>query len=278
MTQHSRVHGTHKGRRGEDAPEAGKRKGLFGITRAAWWLPVSIVALFAVISVALAPEGSARHHRDVIEFGEVAVFFEENDTDGDLGIQLFFDGEPWKRVRVYGPDQRKVFDVKNGGSLREIGSTEVFTESAEPGFDDLRHEDLIDLFPPGDYKFRGRGVEGEWLVGEATLTHNFPAAPDITSPMEDEEVDINDLLVVEWDTVADPNPPESVIEAYHVVVEKDEDDERLRVFAIDMLPTDTSVTVPPEFLEAGKDYKVENLAIETSGSKTITKLAFETAE
>ena len=64
--------------------------------------------------------------------------------------------------------------------------------------------------------------------------------------------------------------------SYHVTLEKDEDDERLRVLAIDMTHKDTSVTIPPGFLEPGKGYKVEVIAEETTGNKIITEVAFGT--
>ena len=41
---------------------------------------------------------------------------------------------------------------------------------------------------------------------------------------------------------------------------------------------DTSITVPAEFFEASKDYKVEIIVMETSGNKTITEVGFETEE
>jgi hypothetical protein len=113
-------------------------------------------------------------------------------------------------------------------------------------------------------------------MGTATLTHNLPAAPRITAPVEDREIDSAQPLVVRWELV--PNPPGSAIEAYQVIVEKDEEEERLRVFSIDMPKTATSVTVPAEFFEPGKEYKVEVLAIETSGNKTISEVSFETTD
>ena len=38
----------------------------------------------------------------------------------------------------------------------------------------------------------------------------------------------------------------------------------------------TSLTVAPEFLESGKPYKVEVLAIEVGGNQTITEVSFVT--
>ena len=69
-----------------------------------------------------------------------------------------------------------------------------------------------------------------------------------------------------------------MIEFYEVIVEKDEEEERLRVFSIQMLATDTSVRCPAEFLEPGKDYKIEILAHETSGNRTAIEVPFATEE
>lgn len=69
-----------------------------------------------------------------------------------------------------------------------------------------------------------------------------------------------------------------MIEAYQVIVEKDVEDEPLRVFTFDMTSADSSVTLSSEVLEPGKEYKVEVLAIESSGNKTITEVGFETEE
>jgi hypothetical protein len=238
---------------------------------------VMFPVLLAAVAVLILTLGATASAGDVVELDEAEIFFEENATDGDLGIQIFLDGEPWRRVRVISPEGRTIFYVRNGGSVGEIGSTEVFTESAEPGYEDEQERQaFLDLFPEGEYRFLGLTLEGHVLVGTAELTHDLPDAPEILSPEEDEDVDPDKDFSIEWETVDDPDPPDSVIEAYQIVVEKDEDNERLRVYSVDMLSTDTSVTVPSEFFEAGKNYKVEVLAIETSGNKTIKEVPFAT--
>ena len=40
----------------------------------------------------------------------------------------------------------------------------------------------------------------------------------------------------------------------------------------------TSVSVPPEFLDAGTEYELEILAIEESDNQTISLIFFKTAE
>jgi hypothetical protein len=238
---------------------------------------VSLVILCALVFGA-APSELWAEQPEVIPFDELRIFFEENATDGDLGIHALFDGEAWDITMIISPDWRRIFWVRAKGSVGEIGLTELFFESEEPSFDDLPREEFIALFREGEYYFIGKTVEGDWLFGEATLTHDMPAEPEIVSPTEDAEVDPDADLTIEWVTVPDPDPPDSVIEAYQIVAEKDEDEERLRVFSVDMLSTDTSVTVPSEFFEPGKDYKVEVLAVETSGNQTISEVPFATEE
>jgi hypothetical protein len=90
-------------------------------------------------------------------------------------------------------------------------------------------------------------------------------------------VDTTGPVVVRWNLVADPNPPDSVITGYHVVVELDEEGQPELAVSADLPATATSLTVPPEFLRPGRSYKVEVIATETSGNKTITEVPFTTA-
>ena len=135
------------------------------------------IAFVAVlITLALFPGAApGQDEEKVIEFDEAKIFFEFNATDLDLGIHIFFDAEGWKEVRVSGPGGT-TFQVKNGGSLKEIGSTEVFTESAEPPLDEENLQEsmaeFLARFPEGEYEFKGKTVEGKKLVGTAVLTHN----------------------------------------------------------------------------------------------------------
>lgn len=245
-------------------------------------LPLFGVAAVALVLGAAAPELVGRHNNvwadDAIPFDDAEIFFELNATDNDLGVQFFLDGESWRRVKIVSPGGCRIMDVDVKGSAKPIGLTELFSESAEPSLDELPREDFLAPFPEGLYAFYGRTVEGQCLVGEATLTHDIPAAPAIVAPEEHEVVDAVEPIMVEWEPAPNPDPPGSVIVAYQVIVEKDDEGERLRVFTVDVSSEATRVTVPPEFFQPGKAYKVEVLAIETSGNKTITELSFETAD
>ncbi|MDY6954870.1 MAG: hypothetical protein SWE60_25490 [Thermodesulfobacteriota bacterium] len=260
--------------------QTGKRSN--GMRRHRPLLPLFWVAVVSLVVGAAAPELVGQHDNvwadDAIPFADSEIFFELNATDNDLGVQFFLDGESWRRVKIVSPGGCTIMEVDVKGSAKVIGLTELFSESAEPSLEELPREAFLALFPEGVYAFYGRTVEGDCLVGQATLTHDIPAAPAILAPAEDEAVDPSQPVLIEWELAPDPGPPGSVIVAYQVIVEKDEDEERLRVFSVDVSSEATSVTVPPEFFELGKDYKVEVLAIETSGNKTISELSFETAD
>jgi len=235
--------------------------------------------LFGLVLLVSAPAAAqAPHGFDFVELDEAELFFEENTTDGDMGIHFKVDGEGWRRIFLIDPDWRPLLNAGIKGSLREIGLTELFSESSEPGYDEMPREEFLALFDEGTYRFFAQSIEGDWLYGETELTKDIPAGPVVTWPEEDAEVPADEDLVVQWETVDPPSPGESEIEFYEVVVEKDEDEEMLRVFTVHMLPEDTSVRCPAEFLEAGKEYKVEIVVQESSGNRAAAEVPFVTAE
>ena len=236
-------------------------------------LPIfAVLALFGW-RVAMADSG------EIIEFDEAQLFFEQNATDGDLGLHLKVDGEGWYYLLLTDSDDTPLLEVELDGNLGNvIGLTELFSESAEPSFDDLPKEDFLDLFPEDVYYYYACTLEGDWMFGEVELTHNLPGEVELLSPEEDAEVKVNQDLKLEWEEVPDPDAPDSVIEFYEVVVEKDEDEELHRVLSVTMLPGQTKLRVPKEFLEAGKEYKIEIIAQESSGNRTAIEVPFETRD
>ena len=230
-------------------------------------LSVFMVAMVALILMVAAPEGWAAQ----ILFSKAKIIFEFNSSGPDLGIQVSLDGEPWNEIKIVGPNGGKIFEVKANGSLKKFGLTELFAESNEPNFEDVPPEDILDRFPAGVYKFSGKTVEGDKLVGTAMLTHAIPDGPSVVSTQV-----MNGDLVISW--VAPP-PVSSLtglpinIVGYQVIIERADNDQlgaASRIFDV-KLPTVTNVTVPPQFLEPGKEYKFEVLAIEAGGNQSITE-------
>ena len=87
-----------------------------------------------------------------VELDEAAVFIEFNSTDGDFGIQFFWDGDPWKRMRIFNSEGQKVLDITARNNLGEHGLTEGFFESAEPSKDKLPMEEFLERFPEGYFQ------------------------------------------------------------------------------------------------------------------------------
>ena len=222
--------------------------------------------------------GCAHAHTEVIEFSDSRIIIELNATDGDSGIQMFVDGEGWDWLIVFDPKWKTVLRVRGSGGVGDTGLTELFFESAEPGFDDLPLKEFLERFPEGKYRFFGASVEGDWPFGTGELTHNFPAGPELVLPAEDYVVAPGAVTVM-WNPVTTQfggEPLDGDIVGYQVIVEQEEP--VLRVFSADVTADVTSIVIPPSFMRSGGDYKFEVLAIEASGNQTLSEREFSTLE
>lgn len=228
--------------------------------------------LFAVaVSVAIVVTGASvvgAQSGKTVKFKAADLKVEVNATDGDAGLQVFLDHEPWRSISISRPDGAKILDVTTQGALRDYGLTELFSESSEPSFDEFPLEEFKKLFPEGKYTFVGETIDGVNVRSRVPLTHDFPAGPRIRSPRHGSTQSPNAVLV-DWDPVR-----ELEIVGYQVVVTKESDN--LRVLEADLPNTVTQFRVPPEFMERGAEFKAEVLAIEASGNQTLTELTFAT--
>jgi hypothetical protein len=235
----------------------GARFGLAGLT-------------ILLAAVGTAP-GSARLTAKPIRLDEARMIVEINATDGDAGLQVFLDGEPWRRMTLTAPNGREILAVNTKTRLRNYGLTELFSESSEPSFKEFPLKKFKRLFPEGRYRFRGRTIEGDPVVGRARLSHDFPDGPQIVAPAEGSTVP-SGSVVADWNPV--PERAGINVVAYRAIVEREGP---LRVFSIDLPASVTSVTVPGEFIESGTEYKLEVQAIEASGNQTLTEVSFMVA-
>ncbi len=238
---------------------------------------------------------------DEIPFDEAHLFFELNNTDGDLGIHALIDGGPWKRLEIVDPNERKMLNVRVAGRLQRQGLTEFFFESAEPTFDELSPQQFFTRFPPGTYEIEGLTLEGEELESEVELTHVMPAPPEPTVnglPMAqecDEEEPGFDATVtsapvtIAWPAVMTSHPDPNgggagvqptvpvTIHNYEVVLEIELDvngEEFPSVIHVVVPPGETSMSVPAEFLAQGEEFKYEVLAREESFNQTAVESCF----
>ena len=230
--------------------------------------------LAALPAPAWADEASrARQPKQTIPFSDARLRIEVNATDGDSGLHALLDAKGWKYVKIYDPKGKLVFHVAGGGSVKKTGLTELFFESAEPGFEELPLEDFLKRFPAGQYRCIGETINGDKLLSFATLTHALPDGPVLLSPAEGSVQDPNNT-VVSWAPV--PDPAGSRIVRYEVLVTEDGSVPK-RVLSAVVPATRTSMTIPSAFLVPNSSYKWEILAIETGGNQTLSEGTFLTA-
>ncbi len=249
-------------------------------------------AAILLVAGLAAQTGQARGHDDddEIPFDEANLFFELNNTDGDLGIHALIDGDAWKKLEIEDPNERTILKVSVKGRLKKQGLTEIFFESAEPTFDELSPEDFFKRFPAGTYEIEGETLEGEELESEVELTQVMPApAGNVTisgvAAAEDCDADplpeVSEPIVIRWDAVTESHPDLGAFSAdieivkYQLVLEREEPE--LFELSVDLPPDVTEYEVSPDFiaLDSGDGFKFEILVREASGNQTAIESCFE---
>lgn len=222
-------------------------------------------------------------------FSKSDVFFELNHTDGDLGIHARIDGDGWHRLAIDDPGKNRVLDIAVKGRLRMQGLTQLFTESAEPSFDELKPEDFFARFPEGVYAISGTTIEGDEMRGEGTLSHVMPAPPGNirvsgqTMPMDCDEGPVPlaaKPVVITWNSVTRSHSKigksgSVKVVMYEVIVEREEPTSL--TLAVDLPPTAKSYEVPAGFIamDHGDGFKFEIVVREASGNQTVFESCFK---
>jgi hypothetical protein len=221
--------------------------------------------------------GSASATEPCGDLGECKVLIEINSSDGDIGFHFLMDGDDLKSAKILDPKGKTIFMDKAKGTLKDQALTETFAESAEPVCRKELAEDeddtvvtvkkFIKRWSAGNYKFRGKDVEGELVKGKSPLTHDLPAAP------ADVDFDV-DTGVISWSDAGDDlgecatseeldalvadgilptHPKDVVVREYEAVLEPDvEEGDPLGnlKFTIRVPADQLSVSVPAELLAA----------------------------
>jgi hypothetical protein len=228
------------------------------------------------------------------------IFFELNNTDGDLGIHGLIDGGSWKQVWIKDPARRTLLNVVAKTRLRNQAMTELSFESAEPPFDELDPENFFRRFKEGEYTIYGRSQDDIIFSTTTEVTHVMPAPADgimlNDDPINLDEVDCEDegtipevegdTVTISWDPVTESHPEigeEGDVEIvnYEIAIEVEvgeEGDEFTSVFDVILPPGVTSMTIPEEFLELSDEFKYEILAREESFNQTAVESCFVLAE
>jgi hypothetical protein len=227
-----------------------------------------------------------------VPFKVANIHFETNASACDMGIQIGFDTDGITSGSVTDPNGHTIYSFASAGSMKATGGqTEGFLEGIEPQITELlsaRHcmrskeegqSTLADLFaawPAGDYTFKGT-ANGTNFESHATLTHFIPDGPQIVAPANGTIVPDAPLLI-QWNAVIaailtkDPDLGPVDIVGYHILVEENVAGvEVTPEVDIDVGASETSVTIPAQYLNQNMVYKFEILATDESGNQTISE-------
>lgn len=218
-------------------------------------------------------------------FGEANLFFELNDTDGDLGIHSLIDGEAWKSLEIEDPFERLMLRVSVSGRLGKQGLTELFFESAEPPFDELSPAQFFRRFPEGKYEIDATTLDGRELEATVRISHVMPGPPEnvlldgIPAAEDCDAVPLPSVaepVVITWDPVTESHPEIGTpgrpvdVEHYQLVIEREG-----LVLSVELPPDVTEFEVPAALTEPGDEVKFEILVSAAgSGNQTAIESCF----
>ncbi len=250
----------------------------------------TILAIAAAMGISFLA-GPAASHDEVLPFKATTHIIEL--TDNDIELQVYIDGNDWKHLEISDPKGRQIFNLSTLRRLDRQGMSEMqfasqpshFPEDDNGEIDQKGAMDTVAAFvvrfPAGDYQVQALTPEGE-MAGKAALTHVLPALPGITAPIsrtDDPPIVDPENLVIEWEPVTTRfigNGPVEIIE-YQVILSQESSlrptpwiDGSNRRTLINLPPSVTRLTVPPEFLLPATLYEFEVMAIEASGNSTIS--------
>ncbi len=222
-----------------------------------------------------------------IPFEVGKLFFQLNDTDGDLGIHMKVDGEAWKYLSVEDPNERRMLNIRVRGRLRRQGLTELAFESAEPTFDELTPDEFFERFPEGIYEIEGYTLDGEERENEVEITHVLPAPPGdlmvsgLAAPDDCDEGPVPAVanpVTLSWGPVTGSHPKigkAGAIEVtrYEVAVEIEEPD--FLKLEVDLPPHVTMLEIPAGFIDEGDEFKFQVLVTDIGGNETSSESCFE---
>ena len=220
--------------------------------------------------------------RGAQQFSEAELFFELNDTDGDLGIHASIDGEPWTDLEIEGPGSAPFVNIVSRRRLATQGMTQLSFESAEPDFEELRPSDFFRRFAEGRYSIEARAQEGGRIEGSAMLSHIMAAPPAnvrlngalAARSCDDPSPTVLAPVRIDWNPVTQSHPTIGkrgpiTVRLYQLFVER-----QGVKFSVDLPPSVTAFEVPRGVTDLGKDFKFEIIVRTTTGNNTAIESCF----
>ena len=227
-----------------------------------------------------------------LPFSEAQLYFELNDTDGDLGFHGLIDGDAWKSLTIENPSEQELMSVWVRNNLRKQGLTEIFFESDEPSFDELSPAQFFARFPAGIYEVEGITLDNEELEAEIRISHVMPGRPggikingqNSAANCDAELPVVSEPVVLDWNavtkshpTIGTPNVNVTVL-SYEVIGEIEREGQNPEVLVTaTVLPRNVTLFEFPESFTnlADGEMKFEIVTKLTNGNQTAVESCVE---
>ena len=229
--------------------------------------------------------GAAAPAAWAVKFPEAELFFELNDSAGDLGIHASIDGPPWNKLTITDPNKHLILNIRPKGRLARQGLTQLFIESAEPSFDELAPEKFFRRFPEGPYIVRAPTLDGGQLRSTVRLSHVMAARPGniVVNGVPAVDCDaapfptVSAPVIVDWDPVTTSHPeigkpgPVEIVRYQFFVEQPGVTGFKV---SVDLPPSETQFEIPAAILALSTDFKYEVIARTASGNNTAVEACF----
>ena len=197
-------------------------------------------------------------------FKTAEIYFEQNATDGDAEVvfKAKAGDDGMTKLKVVSPNGRTVIDFVAPDATMGIRSFHM--ESPEPESIDA----IKEAYPEGVYKFSGTTVDGTEYMSEAALSHILPQTVTVQYPADEAENIETSQLKITW-------LPIKGAESYLIEVEQDELNVKVEA---QLLNSQTTFSVPENFLQPDLEYKIVIGAESTIGNLNFVETSFKTVK
>lgn len=195
-------------------------------------------SLSTVLSSAMLRRYLTDTEKEIGVFEDVALLYEQNETDGEADVLLQVESEQNIRLLiVFNNQQREILRLR-ASVEHELGFVESLLESSEPSIEQVQQ-----MFPEGLYTVAGFTYDDDLLISQVELSYEVLPAPAFFP--DNVEIDRTNARV-DW-------LPEPGATGYIVEIEAF-DGQMHQLFMVG--PDVSGFTLPPELLVPGLEYEI----------------------